>query len=67
MNLGSLKEMIEDYEKRTGETVDLSGFKWDGDFHDEYNEHFKFFPNVGFVSGKLGKAGRRYAFYARWS
>lgn len=61
MNLGSLKDMIEDYERRTGETVDLSGFYWDGDYHDAYNEHFKFFPEVGFIFWNITeKDGVRY-------
>lgn len=61
MKLGSLKDMIKDYERRTGETVDLSGFYWDGDYHDDYNEHFKFFPEVGFVFWNITeKDGVRY-------
>ena len=61
MKLDSLKDMIEDYERRTGETVDLSGFYWDGDYHDDYNEHFKFFPGIGFVFWNITeKDGVRY-------
>ena len=50
MQLNSLQEMIKDYEKRTGEIVDLSKFKWiDNDLQSDENVHFKFFPHIGFL------------------
>lgn len=51
MKTDSLENMIKDYERRTGERVDLSGFYFDenNNYKDKYNYYFKFFPGVGFL------------------
>lgn len=49
MKLSNLQEMIQDYERITGETIDLTGYTWEKDFTNDEGRHFKFFPNVGFL------------------
>ena len=51
MKTENLQAMVEDYQRRTGETVNFGGFFFDdqGNFRDSYHEHFKFFPDVGFL------------------
>lgn len=64
MKLNSLKDMVADYERRTGEKVNFDGFRFDdvnGGFHDAYGEYFKFFDGVGFVFWHIAKLkGKRY-------
>ena len=50
MKLDNINDMVVDYERRTGETVDLSRFKWMDKigFIDEQNMHLKIVPNGGF-------------------
>lgn len=63
MKLDSLKDMVSDYERRTGEKVDFSGFYFDkdGGFHNQYNEYFHFQPHTGFVFWSiLDHDGKRY-------
>lgn len=51
MKLDSLKDMVRDYERITGESVDLDGLFFDGDFHDKYGTHLMFFRIRAFFSG----------------
>ncbi len=61
MKLSSLQEMVKDYEKITGESVDLTVFFFDDDFHDKRNRHLKYFPAIGFlIWGILPYEGERY-------
>lgn len=55
MKLDSLKDMVRDYERITGESVNLDGLFFDGDFHDKYGTHLMFFPNTGFLFWQLIK------------
>lgn len=51
MKLDSLRDMIADYEKHTGEVVDMADFFIDdnGIMKDEYNTYFKYFHKKGFL------------------
>lgn len=63
MKLESLKDMVEDYERRTKEKVDFTGFHFyaDGSFHDSFNEYFHFFPHVGFLFWQIAeREGKKY-------
>ena len=57
METENLQAMVEDYQRRTGETVNFDGFFFDhqGNYRDSYYEYFKFFPNVGFLFWGLKK------------
>ncbi len=61
MKSHDLFEMVDDYQKITGETIDFNGFFFDGDLHDGQNKHFRFFPQIGFLFwGIQENAGVRY-------
>lgn len=63
MELGSFRAMVKDYERRTGETVDLAGFRFfpDGSCHNEYNEYLHYQPGDGFIFWSIvEKKGVRY-------
>ena len=63
MKTDSLENMIKDYERRTGERVDLSGFYFDenNNYKDKYNYYFKFFPGSGFLFWTINEFnGERY-------
>ena len=49
MKFSSLQEMIEDYERITGERTDISSYYWKDDCRNDEGRHLKYFPNIGFL------------------
>lgn len=65
MKLGNIKEMVADYERKTGETVDLKRFEWQDKigFIDKENMHLKIVPNGGFFIWAINeKDGEKYLY-----
>ena len=65
MKLGNINEMVTDYERKTGETVNLSKFEWRDriGFVDNDNVHLKIVPNGGFFIWGVGELdGEKYLY-----
>ena len=60
MKLDNIHSMVEDYERLTGETVDLERFKWVDKvgYVDEKNMHLKIVANGGFFIWGMGERGK---------
>lgn len=57
MKLDNINEMVADYERITGETVDLSKFNWQDKigFVDNENMYLKIVPHGGFFIWATGQ------------
>lgn len=65
MKLDNINDMVADYEQKTGETVDLSGFKWQDKigYVDKQNMHLKIVPHGGFFIWATGELdGEKYLY-----
>ena len=65
MKLDNINEMVADYERITGETVDLSKFEWVDKigFVDNENMHLKIVSNGGFFIWGIGeRSGIKYLY-----
>jgi len=58
----NLQEMVQKYEKITGETVSFDNFFFDGDYHNKDNLHFKLFPEGFLFWAIIERNGKRYFF-----
>lgn len=65
MKLNNINDMVADYERMTGETVDLSRFKWVDKigFVDEQNMHLKIVANGGFFIWSVAEYGDKKYLY----
>lgn len=65
MKLDNINDMVADYERMTGETVDLQRFKWQDKigYVDEQNMHLKIVPHEGFFIWGIGERdGSKYLY-----
>ena len=65
MKLDNINEMVADYERKTGEKVDLSKFEWVDKvgYVDKQNMHLKIVPNGGFFIWGIGELdGEKYLY-----
>lgn len=65
MKLSNINEMVEDYERLTGEKVDLQRFKWIDKigYVDKDNMHLKIVPDGGFFIWAIDERdGERYLY-----